>query len=273
MGNSTLPAGSVGASGGVGLIGIRAEEWTNHCLHWSAPSSWKFTDAEVGDTIILGLSTYALPLEISAEVKFFPTLDPDDKPFAVVDLSRFNQAATRYNPRPHRGPNELWLAGDDSSAVHSGIDAEPVSAALREQGISVRKVFHAPTHGGVAGRAAAGERWMGRPAGPAVPCRRIGQRFRPAAVLSPGLQGAADRVRPTPNLGNLPRPDAAYLVGEPVPDGHLWRRAGNTARLAHRRQRASPDGSGRGRRASHSIAGADYRLATACWYPTLSLPL
>ena len=133
------------ASGGVGLIGIRAGGVDEPLPALVSSEFLEVTDAEVGDTIILGLSTYALPLEISAEVKFFPTLDPDDKPFAVVDLSRFNQAATRYNPRPHRGPNELWLAGDDSSAVHSGIDAEPVSAALREQGISVRKVFHAPT--------------------------------------------------------------------------------------------------------------------------------
>ncbi len=134
------------ASGGLGLIGIRAGGADEPLPALVSSEFLEVTDSEVGDTIILGLSTYALPLEIATEVEFFPTLDPDDKPFAVVDLSRFSQAAMRYNPRPPRGANELWLAdplpeGEGISAV----DAEAVSATLREQGVSVRKVLHAPT--------------------------------------------------------------------------------------------------------------------------------
>ena len=128
------------ASGGVGLIGVRAGGADEPLPALVSSEFLEVTDSRVGDTIILGLSTYALPLEIAAEVEFFPTLDPDDKPFAVVDLSRFSQAAMRYNPRPPRGPNELWLAGDGSS-----IDAELVSTTLRQQGISVRKVLDAPS--------------------------------------------------------------------------------------------------------------------------------
>ena len=148
------------ASGGLGLIGIRAGGADEPIPALVSSEFLEVTDSEVGDTIILGLSTYALPLKIAAEVEFFPTLDPDDKPFAVVDLSRFTQAAMRYNPRPPRGPNELWLAAPRSSPPLysppergkdrdgegiSAADAETVSAALREQGVSVRNVLHAPT--------------------------------------------------------------------------------------------------------------------------------
>ena len=145
------------ASGGIGLVGIRAGGADEPLPALVSSEFLEVTDSEVGDTIILGLSTYALLLEVAAEVKFFPTLDPDDKPFAVVDLSRFNQAAIRYNPRPPRGPNELWLDGSHRTSGQSGAgplpegegisvaDAEEVSAALREQGVSVRKVLHAPT--------------------------------------------------------------------------------------------------------------------------------
>ena len=138
------------ASGGLGLIGVRAGGADEPIPALVSSEFLEVTDAEVGDTITLGLSTYALLLEIAAEVEFFPTLDPDDKPFAVVDLSRFSQAAIRYNPRPPRGPNELWLADSHPNPLSPGegigvVDAEAVSAALRGEGVSVRNVLHAPT--------------------------------------------------------------------------------------------------------------------------------
>ena len=148
------------ASGGVGLTGVRFGGADAPLPALVSSEFLEVTDAEVGDAIILGLSTYALMLEVAAEVEFFPTLDPGDKPFAVVDLSRFSQAAIRYSPRPPRGPNELWLAGlgerahpdplpgREEMSGGGGIsmaDAEAVLAALREQGVSVRKVMHAPT--------------------------------------------------------------------------------------------------------------------------------
>ena len=249
------------ASGGLALVGIRAGGADEPIPALVSSEFLETTDAKVGDTIVLGLSTYALPLEIAAELEFFPTLDPEDKPFAVVDLSRFSQAAMRYNPRPPRGPNELWLAGDGSPSTLDQGWAESMTAAMRQEGVSVRNVMHGPNHGGLAGRAAFGERRLGGAAGAAVPCGRIGQRFRSAAFLSPGLQGKTDRVRIAANPGNLPRADAAYIVGQPTLDGRLWRRAGNAARLAHRRQRASPDGSCRRRCARYTIPGAHYRLA------------
>ena len=142
------------ASGGLGLVGIRAGGADKPLPALVSSEFLEVTDSTVGDTIILGLSTYAVPLEIAAEVEFFPTLNPEDKPFAVVDLSRFSQAAMRYNPRPPRGPNELWLAGPgerphlaplpEGEGI-SAIDAEAVSAALREQGVSIRNVLDAPT--------------------------------------------------------------------------------------------------------------------------------
>ena len=141
------------ASGGLGLTGIRAGGADEPLPALVSSEFLEVTDAEVGDTIILGLSTYALMLEVAAEVEFFPTLNPGDKPFAVVDLSRFNQAAIRYNPRPPRGPNELWLAGPGErphpNPLPEGegisvVDADAASAALREQGVSVRKVMDAP---------------------------------------------------------------------------------------------------------------------------------
>ena len=128
------------AAGGVGLTGIRAGGPDVPLPALVSSEFLEVADAEVGDTVILGMSTHALLLEVTGEVEFFPTLDPVERPFAVVDLSRFTQASVRYSPRSPRRSNELWLSGDGTP-----IDAEPVAAALRGEGVAVRNVVHAPT--------------------------------------------------------------------------------------------------------------------------------
>ena len=128
------------APGGVGLTGIRAGGPDDTLPALVSSEFLKVADAQVGDTVILGMSTHALLLEVAGEVEFFPTLDPGERPFAVVDLARFVRSTERYSPRPPRGVNELWLSGDGAY-----IDAEPVTEALREEGLAIRKVLHAPT--------------------------------------------------------------------------------------------------------------------------------
>ncbi len=100
----------------------------------------EIADAKIGDRVILGLSNYSILLEVAGELEFFPTLDPAEKPFVVVDISRFNQSAIRHSPRPPTGPNELWISG-----VGGSVDVEAVSSALRDAGVSIRSVHHAPT--------------------------------------------------------------------------------------------------------------------------------
>ena len=128
------------APGGVGLIGIRAGGPDDPLPALVSSEFLEVADAEVGDTVILGMSTHSLLLEVAEEVEFFPTLDPDKRPFAVADLSRFIQSTVRYSPRPPRGANELWV-----SASGESLDAEPVTAALRGEGVAIREVLHAPT--------------------------------------------------------------------------------------------------------------------------------
>lgn len=128
------------ASGGLGLTGIRSGGPDVPLPALVSSEFLEIADAQVGDTVILGMSTHALLLEVADEVEFFPTLDPVERPFAVVDLSRFTQASVRYSPRSPRRSNELWLSGGGSP-----VDAEPVATALRQEGVAVRGVLHAPT--------------------------------------------------------------------------------------------------------------------------------
>ena len=127
------------APGGVGLIGIRTGGPDVPVPALVSSEFLEIADAQVGDTVILGMSTHAMLLEVMGEVEFFPTLDPVERPFAVVDLARFTQASERYGPRPPRRANELWLAGGATP-----VDADEVTSALRGEGVAIREVLHAP---------------------------------------------------------------------------------------------------------------------------------
>ena len=100
------------APGGVGLTGIRTGRHDEPIPAVVNSEFLEVTDASVGDTIVLGLSTHSLQLLVVEEIDYFPTLDPRDVPFAVVDLSRFEIASIHYSPRLLRGPNELWVAAE-----------------------------------------------------------------------------------------------------------------------------------------------------------------
>lgn len=127
------------ASGIVGLNGIRNGGPVVPIPALVSSQFLDVADATVGDTVILGLSTHSLLLEVAGEVKFFPTLDPDGRPFAIVDLKRYSQAVLRHSPQPQRGANELWIAVRPGTSP----DAENLSGALRDLGVSVREVVDA----------------------------------------------------------------------------------------------------------------------------------
>ena len=128
------------APGGVGLTGIRAGGPDEPVPAIVNSEFLEISDAAVGDTVVLGLSTHALQLLIVEEIDYFPTLDPRDLPFAVVDLSRFETATIHYSPRILRGPNEIWIAAEDAP-----LDGEDLLTVLRNEGASVRKVLDAPS--------------------------------------------------------------------------------------------------------------------------------
>ena len=136
-GFTTTTRYSFGAGGGA-VTGIGAGMPEEPMPALVSSQFLEIADAKIGDTVILGTSNYSLLLEVSGELEFFPTLDPAEKPFAVVDLSRFIQSAIRHSPRPPSGPNEVWISVDDRL-----VDVEAVSNALRDAGAGIRSVHHA----------------------------------------------------------------------------------------------------------------------------------
>ena len=122
------------APGGSGIRGIR-NGWPENPV--PAIVSRSFVDEArvgIGDTVSISLSTFSLPLEIVEVADYFPTLDPEDKPFAVVDLKQFIASANYHSPNPVGGANELWINLEDGS---DGVDG--VIGALRDGGLRFRE--------------------------------------------------------------------------------------------------------------------------------------
>ena len=122
------------ASGGVGLWGVRAGEPEAPVPAVVSRSLLETADARVGDTLNISLTTFALPFKIEAVADYFPSLDPWDKPFAVVDLNTYNQTANFHSPRAVGGSDELWV-----SLVDSTVGTEAVTSILDDRGLRISK--------------------------------------------------------------------------------------------------------------------------------------
>jgi predicted lysophospholipase L1 biosynthesis ABC-type transport system permease subunit len=93
-------------------------------------------DARVGDTLVVGLSSYSLALNVVAAVDYFPTLYQREQPFVVVDLKTFNHHSNLHSPAPVGGSDELWVGLGGPPG-----EAGAITAALNDGGLRVRKVY------------------------------------------------------------------------------------------------------------------------------------
>ena len=124
------------APGSIGLKGIRPGPPEPPIPALVSRLFLEVADAEIGDIRTVGLSTFSLPVEIKAVVDYFPTLDPAERPFVVVDLETFIRQSNFHSPRPTGGSNELW--------VHpgaSGGDGNAVADVLEDKGARSRNIF------------------------------------------------------------------------------------------------------------------------------------
>jgi hypothetical protein len=108
------------APGGIGLRGLRFGSVEEPLPAVVSSTLLEAADVQVGDTLSLGMSTFAVPIKVVAAADFFPTLDPRDQPFAIVDLRSFTHYANRHNQKVVGGSNELWVrlnGGPDAAST------------------------------------------------------------------------------------------------------------------------------------------------------------
>ena len=120
------------APGGVGLRGIRPGPAGEPVPVIVSPEVLDIANAESGDVMTLSVSSFAFPVRIAAVADYFPTLDPRDQAFVILDLETFNRRAHLHGRRLGAGPNEVWVGADDPYRAESLI-----TAALEERGLRI----------------------------------------------------------------------------------------------------------------------------------------
>ena len=129
------------APGGIGLRGIRPGPADEPAPVIVSPDVLEIADAAIGDTLTLSVGNFALPVRVAAIADYFPTLDPREQPFIVIDSAAFAGYANRHGRRPAGGPEEVWAAlppGGDNAAALAGI-----TAALSNRGLEIEETRQA----------------------------------------------------------------------------------------------------------------------------------
>lgn len=135
------------ATGGVGMRGIKPGTTEGPVPALVNEEFLKVAGASPGDDVILGLSTYSVKVNIAGVASYFPTLDPGDKPFIVMDLDSFEAASNQHSAVSLSGANEIWVdlapgAGGSSDVGNAG-NAGQVTESMRQLGVRVRDVYDA----------------------------------------------------------------------------------------------------------------------------------
>ena len=94
---------------GLGLRGIRAGPPEQPIPAMVSRSFLEAADARIGDTVVVGLISFALTFEVVGEVDYFPTLDGREEPFAIVDLKTYIHYGNLHGPNILGVSNELWV--------------------------------------------------------------------------------------------------------------------------------------------------------------------
>ena len=72
---------------------------------------------DIGDRLVVSAAGQAVPIRIVERVEFFPTLDPYQEEFLIVNFQRLQRHGSLLVPRSEFLPTELWLTGDGAQAV------------------------------------------------------------------------------------------------------------------------------------------------------------
>lgn len=94
--------------------------------------------AGVGDSLTIGAVTVSLPFSAAADVRYFPTLDPREQPFLVVDLATLSRYMNLHGQVLTGTSSELWVK------LHDGTrDPAPLVAEVERHGVGVTHVQRA----------------------------------------------------------------------------------------------------------------------------------
>ncbi len=117
--------------GGISLRAIRPGPPNVPVPAIVSPQILELADIQTGEVINVGTSNLAFPVRVAAVADYFPTLDPREMPFMVLDLETLNRYGDRHGRRPGSGPNEVWAAAADPDTALAALTAELAAREVR----------------------------------------------------------------------------------------------------------------------------------------------
>jgi ABC-type antimicrobial peptide transport system permease subunit len=93
-------------------------------------------DAHLGDTLAIRTIDATVLIQAVVIADYFPTLNPREEPFIVMDLRTFNHYTNLHGRGLVGGSNEMWVGLDDANA-----DVEEVVGSLKGFGINMGEPF------------------------------------------------------------------------------------------------------------------------------------
>ncbi len=124
------------APGGISLRGLRPGSPNVPIPAIVSAKILELANVEVGDVISVGTSNFAFPIRVAAVADYFPTVDPREQPFVILDLETFKLFGNQHGRRPASGPNEVWAtAGDEAAALAI------LTGALDNRGLVIEDSF------------------------------------------------------------------------------------------------------------------------------------
>ena len=121
------------AAAGLGIKSLRPGPPEAPIPAIGSPSILEEAEIGTGDTLPLALTRYSVPIRVVALADYFPTLDPREQPFVVLDQASFIHYSNLHSPRIVGGPNELW------ARLGAGApDLIKLAAGLESQGVRIK---------------------------------------------------------------------------------------------------------------------------------------
>ena len=105
------------APGGISLRGLRPGPPNAPIPAIVSPQILEQADVEVGEVIHVGTSNFAFPIRLVAVADYFPTVDPRQRAFVILDLETLKFFGDQHGRRPGSGPNEVWATAIDEEAA------------------------------------------------------------------------------------------------------------------------------------------------------------
>ena len=124
------------AAAGLGIRGLRPGPPEEPLPAIVSPSLLEEAEIGTGDTLPLALSRYSVPIRVVALADYFPTLDPREQPFVVLDQASFIHYSNLHSSQLVGGPNELWARL--GAGAPDLPDLTNLTAALEGRGLRIR---------------------------------------------------------------------------------------------------------------------------------------